>query len=133
MNRKNFLSPKGEDTVAAIRDWIKNEIKTGPENRTNLGKFFFGVSSGTIGIIVSIIKLSGPPYLNLYILMSFLFSLVSIIIALFMTIPKIWKLTGETDLFKEYREQIIKIKIFIIAWFTSWTFSITSGIFGILN
>ena len=45
---------RGEDVVDGLREWIKAELKEGPKQGYDLGKFFFSVSAGTVAALVGI-------------------------------------------------------------------------------
>jgi hypothetical protein len=123
------MKPKGEDIASAVRGWVSDEIKGGPGSRWELGKFFFAVSSGTLGILVSIEKLSGAFSLRPYLAASLLVLFVSTIVALVLAIPKRWRLNAEMDLFDEYSTQTKRVYFLIWIWFILWLFGSGIGIF----
>jgi len=45
-----ILRPKGQDLVNAVTDWSKKEVVDSSSAASDLGKFFFGVSSGSAGL-----------------------------------------------------------------------------------
>ena len=126
------MKPRGEDTAAAVRSWISDEIKGGPGSRWELGKFFFAVSSGTLGTFVSIEKLSGAFALRPYLGVALLILFISTIVALLLAIPKRWKLSSDTDLFVEYAAQTSKIYRLIWLWFILWIVGSAIGVYATL-
>ena len=49
---------EGETVNEGLKSWIISELKTAPSREYDLGKFFFTVSTGTIGAIVAIERLN---------------------------------------------------------------------------
>jgi hypothetical protein len=123
------MKPRGEDTASAIRSWVSDEIKGGPGSRWELGKFFFAVFSGTLGIFVSIEKLSGEFCLRPYLAVSLLVLFLSTGVALLLAIPKRWRLRADMDLFHEYSNQSTRIYFQIWIWFILWLLGSGIGIF----
>ena len=52
------VTPHGQDTATALREWIADDIKEASKRIFELGKFLFGVSSGSVGVLVTISKFS---------------------------------------------------------------------------
>jgi hypothetical protein len=127
------MRPRGEDTVSALYDWVKEEIKKAPAIRHDLGKFFFAVTTGTVGVIISVEKLSGSTKVDKSLGISLVCFFAAIIVALLMAIPKVWNLTGETDLFHEYNLYVKRIIQFIVAWFLIWLLGTVFGIYALLD
>jgi hypothetical protein len=84
------VKPKGEDTAAALREWIKDEIKNAPSSRAELGKFFFGVSTASLGVLVAFKNLDKSIIPNWPVGASLLLLFFAMLIALFMVTPRIW-------------------------------------------
>lgn len=51
------LDIKGEYLVEGLQDWFKKDLVDGVASSTDLGKFFFGVSSASMGTTLAITKL----------------------------------------------------------------------------
>ncbi|MFZ1083552.1 MAG: hypothetical protein WAN35_01155 [Terracidiphilus sp.] len=130
--RAEAVKPKGEDIASAIRAWVSDEIKGGPGSRLELGKFFFAVSTGAIGILVSIEKLSGSFDLRPCLGTSLLLLFVSAAVALLLAIPKRWKLDEDKDIFDEYAAQTTWVYRMIWIWFALWLLGSSIGIFATL-
>lgn len=122
------MNPRGEDVASAIRDWIKEELKNSPRSCHDLGKFFFGVSSASIGIILTLEKLSIKPSIDWKLILSLGFIFISMILSLYMVIPIIVRITSDIDLYKLHETQVSKIIYLSILWFISWIFGISSSI-----
>lgn len=114
------MNPRGEDVAEALREWVKDEIKKGPATILDTGKFFFTVSSSTIGLAITVEKLTTPGPIQLPLLTSFVLLTASIFIAIRMTIPYTHDLTGDIDLHELYSKHVKRLSILSIAWFTLW-------------
>src|SRR3990167_7599423 len=73
---------RGEDVDLGLKEWINEELKSGPGKEYDLGKFFFTVSSGTIGFLLAAEKLTGGATWDCYLILSFAALIGSIILAL---------------------------------------------------
>jgi hypothetical protein len=127
------MKPDGNDVADAIKQWMKSELKKSPQKKYDLGKFFFGVSSSTLGIIITIEKFSNTPLLDFTLTIAILFFIVSILVALIMVLPKLINITGDVDLFELHRNSIKYTLYQIYLWFIIWTIGIIFGIIAILN
>lgn len=104
-----------------INSWVKEDLKRGPTLRYELGRFLFGVSSGSVGILISLERLSSQSLLIDYKLsFALLMLLLSSILALKMAIPVTESITEETELITLYRKQIQSIEDLTKWWFVSW-------------
>jgi hypothetical protein len=125
------INPKAQDTVDALREWMKTEIKDGPSQRNQLGKFFFSVSATSFGLIISIIKLNSIS-LDTLLCLAFCFLLLSIIISVFLLKPTFWIIKSTSDLIREHSKQIKKIIILTWIWFLLWLAGFVTSIIKIL-
>jgi hypothetical protein len=114
------MKMRGEDTEAGLREWVKAEIKDGPKQTYDLGKFFFSVSIGTIGAIVAIEKLNQQSAMDCPMVAGLILLAVSIVIALDMARPRKCVIGGETDLLDEYSRQIRFAQVRTWVWFAVW-------------
>ena len=80
------MRPTGQNIASAIQEWIREEIKRSASIRHDLGKFFFAVTSGTAGVIISIEKLSGSAKLDKNLGISLVLFFAAMIVALIMAI-----------------------------------------------
>ena len=126
------MKPKGQDTADAVRNWIRKDIEEGPLLRNKLGQFFFGVSTGTIGLVVGLKSFLPNLVLDTPLAISLSSLLLSSMIALYMACPVTLKLTGDVDLFELYDKQIRKIRYLILLWFCFWFLGVLPGIYSIL-
>jgi hypothetical protein len=122
---------KGEDVAEGLRDWVKAELKEGPKQAYDLGKFFFSVSVGTIGALVGIDKLNQTTRIDNLLFWALGLLFVSILIALLLALPKKYSIGGETDLLKEYQEQINATVKYVWIWFAFWLVGTIVGGFAI--
>jgi hypothetical protein len=122
-----------EDILVALRDWAKEEVKRGPADRRELGRFLFTVSSATIGIILTIAKLvpgdSTGISANLFV--SLLILLVSILTAIYMAKPHVWRAGARTSLLQEYQKQVEHIETETLVWVVSWVIGTILGVMAI--
>ena len=122
---------KGEDVAEGLRDWVKSELKEGPKQGYDLGKFLFSVSVGTIGALTAIEKLNATPQMDLLMICSLFLLFISIVIALLLALPRKNSIRGETDLFDAYEKQIQKIHIHVWIWFIIWISGTFIGVIAI--
>lgn len=128
-----MMRPKGEDIATAVRDWLKDEIKNASSIRHDLGKFYFGVTTGTIGLLISLKKFGGSGKLDWPFGFSLAILFLAVILALLMTIPKFWKIGGKTELYQKYNEHVKRIAVFIGCWFILWLAGAFAGVFSVLD
>lgn len=121
------MKMRGEDTEAGLRDWVKAEIKDGPRQAYDLGKFFFSVSAATVATIVAVEKLNQKSSMDCPMIVGLTFLFVSVLVALDMARPRKYIIGGETDLLDEYNRQITCAQTRTWVWFTFWTLGAISG------
>lgn len=117
------VTPRGEDIAVALREWISDDIKEAPKRIFELGKFLFGVSSGSVGVLVTLSTFSKnawnwPEWLSLAI---FVFSAA---IALYIAMPSLHKLSATFDLAKAHARLVTIERHLLIAWGFSWGFAL---------
>ena len=121
------MKMRGEDTETALRDWVKAEIKDGPKQAYDLGKFFFSVSTATIGAIISIEKLNQQSAMDCAMNIGLILLAASIFVALDMARPRKFLIGGDTDLLDEYARQIHFAQIRTWIWFSIWVIGTIFG------
>lgn len=129
-----IMDVNDEDRTSAIREWLREEIKRGPGARVDLGRFFFAVSTISIGFFVALKKidlLTGR--MRLLDRISLLLMCLSVLLALLMIIPGFRLLGGKPDLAREYRRQVLRLLVHTLLWFAVWFFGIMSGIWSLLH
>lgn len=126
------MNLSGEDAAQAVREWLKEEVKNAAKTKTDLGKFFFGVSTGTIGLLASLEKLSTTPCLSAPLGASLVVLVVSAVVALIMALPKVWGLKSVTNVFDLYNEHVDGTKRFAWWWFTLWLVGVLPGLYAVL-
>lgn len=119
------------DLATAYVDWVKSEIKEGPKQGYDLGKFFFGVSVGTIGALATIEKINEKAALDSLLLVSFGALFVSILVALDLARPRLLRLGGDTDLQDEYARQLDAINLRVWVWLAVWLVGTLVGAYAV--
>jgi predicted neutral ceramidase superfamily lipid hydrolase len=118
---------RGEDVAEGLRDWVKSELKEGPRQAYDLGKFFFTVSIGTVGAIATIEKLNTRSAVASHMWTSLLLLTISAVVALFLAFPRVQKVGGETELFAKYKAQVRLIQVVVILWALLWLAGLLFG------
>ena len=126
------VTPKGEDIAQALRQWIADDIKEAPKRIFELGKFLFGVSSGSVGVLVTISKFSGNTWtwLEWCSLAAFV---TSGAFALYIAVPSIHRLSADFDLARAHGQLVMVAWRLMIAWGVLWTLAVTLAGFGLLK
>lgn len=129
-----IMDPREEDTTSAMREWLREEIKRGPGRRAELGKFFFAVSTASIGFFVAVKKIdllivSIRPLDRIALFLMCLSTLV----ALLMIIPGFRLVRRPPDLPREYQRQVLWLLAYILLWSVVWFVGIMSGIWSLLH
>ena len=117
------MKPRGEDTADAIVSWFKDEIKNSSAGLADLGKFFFGASSGAVGVLLTLVKVGDKFAFNILLSYCLVLYLISIFVSIFMVRPRIWLVTGNTDLYEEYKTTVRRGIRLIWTWFAFWIFA----------
>ena len=126
---------RGEDTADGLRMWAKEEIKNAPDRVYELGRFLFTASIGGIGVMATLAKLNTKgAKADISIDELLIFSLaalgLSMFFALWMAIPKQWKLDGDTDLLAEHKALIARGHHLTFIWSFVW---LTGVLFGLVS
>lgn len=125
---------KGADVDGGLREWIKEEFKSGPGREYDSGKFFFTVSSATIGFIFAAAKLSGAqPIWRPSLIFSFALLLFSTLVAIYMVVPRGWEIDTKTDLFDKRNGIIKRIEKEIFVWLFLWIIGASAGMFTLIR
>ncbi len=124
------VNPRGKDTDEALRQWIADEFKEAPKRIFDLGKFLFGVSSGSIGVLVAISK-----YFNNTWTFAEWGSLVAFVlsgaISLFIAAPRVHRLHANFDLAKAHESLVMAARDRMIAWGVTWTLAVALAGYGL--
>lgn len=126
------MSLSGEDVAGAFRKWLENEISSVSATRTDLGKFFF-VSTGTLGLLVSLEKIGASVKLDCWILFSLLLFLASMVTGLSLARPVVWEVSSETDLYLEHKRQVNRLTKLVWFWFLLWLVAVAPWLYRILG
>jgi hypothetical protein len=111
---------KGQEVEESIKDWIKSEIKVGPSRGYDLGKYFFSVSTGTIGVLIMIEKLNPTTKIGAPLIASMLILFISVLLAICMTKPGIVSVGEDVDLLDQYEKSVRSIIKRVWWWFIIW-------------
>lgn len=121
------MKMRGEDTELALRDWVKAEIRDGPKQTYDLGKFFFSVSTATIGAIVAIEKINQQSLMDRPMIAALMLLSISILVALDMARPRKYVVRGDTDLLDEYSRHIRFAQVRTWIWLVIWAAGLVFG------
>jgi hypothetical protein len=124
-----MVNPDPNKVVDSLHEWITEEIKTTSARYFELGKFFFGVSAGTVAAIEVITKaLPSFKYSENILLASFFFVGISLIVAVLLVTPKEWLLSGDVHLEKELNKLIGRYRTIVWSWFATWFIGVAIAI-----
>lgn len=119
---------RGEDVASSVRDWLKDDIKNGPSSKHELGKFFLGVSTGTLGLFATLLKFAvASPSLDCLTVGCFLTLLLSTVVAVYMAVPTIVQINTNIELYAAYSKSIRSIKLLMALWFGLWLVGFCMG------
>ena len=121
------MNLRGEDVAEGLREWVKSELKEGPRQAYDLGKFFFTVSIGTVGAIATIEKLNSASALDSPMLISLLFLTLAALVALYLAFPRVHKVGGNTDIYDQYNGQVRFIQKIVVIWACLWLIGLFFG------
>ena len=118
----DFDRVEPEEVIAALREWAREEVKRGPADRRELGRFLFTVSSATIGILLTLARLApnDASSISATLFVSLLTLMASILTAIYMAKPQVWKVGAGTSLLKEYSRQVEHVETESLVWVVSW-------------
>jgi len=126
------MTLRGEEIAAPYRKWLDNEVSNVPAVRTDLGKFFFGVSTGTVAMFIGLEKTGFGVKMDKLLVVSLLLTLASMIIALFMAKPPLWRLTSSTDIFAEHDKHVEAVSRYVWAWLALWLLALVPWVVRLL-
>ncbi len=127
------MKPKGEDIASAVRAWIHETIKNAPLVKGELGKFFFSVSSTTIGFFIAVKQLTPTDPLENSLVISLVLLIISIVIAMIMCMPGYIKIRNNINLFDEYNKAVKSVYAFAGVWFFIWLMALIIGTYAVLT
>lgn len=118
----------GEDIDKGLRDWLNSELKEGPRQSYDLGKFFFTVSLGTSGAIAALEKLNAIPVMDFCMVASQLLLFASMLFVIIrMVMPKIDDLEKIKDIRQHYVDQVKTLQHNIWLWLVLWILGMIFG------
>ncbi|MEO8642455.1 hypothetical protein [Pseudomonas sp.] len=124
----------GEDVASSVRDAFKEELKKGLSKRHELGKYFMGVSTGTLGLFATLLKLAeSNSVIDKLSVACFGVLLVSILISLYMSIPAVVHITPVLNIYEEYN-RIVRSTIQLMSfWTLFWIIGFVLGAFKLFH
>jgi len=123
------MKPRGEDVASSVRDWLKEDIRKGPSSKHELGKFFVGVSTGTLGLFATLLKFAVQnPSLDYLTIGCFSALFLSTILGLYMAVPDVLRLRGHTDLYLTYDRIVRSTIALMLFWFLLWAVGFVLGV-----
>lgn len=128
----SHLHIKGELLVEGLQAWFKKDLVDGASSSGDFGKFFFSVSSASIGSILAITKLGNITQDGIFLYSALLLYLFSIIVSIILVYPRYIKANDDTDLFIEYDKQLRKIRYCLVIWFSLWSFGTISAVLSLM-
>ena len=121
----------GDEIAQSVRDWARDEIKSGTKDLYDLGKFLFTVSSASAALLCTAAKLNISFVINNYISFSLFLYALSIGFALELIRPKWNDLTG--NLFLLHRERVDNGAAVFLVWLLLWALATIFGIYSIFR
>ena len=123
------MRPRGEDVASAVRDWLKDDLKGVSNRRYDLGKFFFGVSTGTAGLFATLFKFAVEhPTLNDGKVICFGALLLSAMLGLWMALPTVLRIDEQTNLYTEYQSTARSTLYLTLGWTLVWLLGFFFGL-----
>lgn len=112
---------RGEDIASSVRDWLNEEVKKGPSSRHELGRFLFGVSTGTLTLFVALLKFAVVnPSLDFTTVGCFTMFLLASVVGLYMAIPNVLRIKTNLELYEAYNNAIGSFIRLVVLWFSLW-------------
>lgn len=115
---------KGEDISDALRAWIRSDITDIGKNTYDLGKFFFTVTSGSIGILASLQKLDSGFTPTAWDLSPYVLFTIALILALNLVLPRNRNVGSETDLHGLHGTEVKFVTSRVWIWFSLWLIAV---------
>lgn len=122
----------GKDLDSGLVDWVKSEITDAPKRAYDLGKFFFTVSIGTIGVIATLEKLTDGAAWDLPMIIAVIVLFLSMLCAIELARPRQITIQGGSDLQALYEKQIRSLLRRIYVWFFIWLAGAAAGGYAVL-
>jgi hypothetical protein len=117
----------GQTVIDAYDDWIKTEVKGGPPQRSDLGKFAFSVAVGTLGAVAAIEKLNETARMDIPMFISVMALFGAMVLSLLLAMPHILEVSAESDLRLIHSREVEAIRRSMWIWFVVWAIGAASG------
>lgn len=123
MIESEAITPNAAKVEEALQEWITGQIKESTTHTFELGKFLFGVSSGTIGVFVTVSEFSKNSWAGQE-WAALAFFVLSGAIALLMAMPQIYRLSDIRDLAEAHSRFVTDVKNRSIVWGMCWVIAL---------
>lgn len=128
------MRPRGEDVASAVRAWLIDEIKGASSRRYDLGKFFLGLSTGTLSLFATLLKFASEHReLNSGTITCFIVLLFSALIGLLMALPTVVRVRSDMNLYTDYDDTVRSTLRLTIIWSCSWLAGFFFGVFELFD
>lgn len=128
------MKARGEDISSAVREWFKSEVANGSTLRHDLGKFFFGASTGALGLFITLFKFATEtPVFETLAVICFGCILISIVVSIYMAIPIVFRHQADTDLYDKYNDTARSTLLLILVWLALWVTGFIVGTIKLFN
>lgn len=120
----------GEDVASSVRDAFKDELKKGLSKRHELGKYCIGVSTGTLGLFATLLKIAvANPVIDMVAIICFGALLASVFISLYMSIPNVVHITPALNIYDDYNKIVRFTSKLMSFWTLTWLIGFIFGVF----
>ncbi len=120
----------GETTTQALMEWYKGYIARYPGLDFDLGKFYFGTSTGTIGAFIAFEKIDTSSSISTLLLTSFLFLSVSLGVSFLLILPAKVNVDENPNIIVIYGKISRRITKIATLWFMTW---LVGSFIGLIN
>lgn len=115
------------EATVAYKAWIAENIKNVDSERNSSGKFLFSVASGSIGVFVGLLKLSGVKRLQVNEWVSLGCFSFSALLAILIFVPPAIDLSLNHNLQTKHEEMVKRIRLLTVLWFIIWIVGVFAG------
>jgi len=116
----------------AYQEWVVKSISETDQKQFSLGQFFFGVSSGTIGTLIALYRLTDTQ-LAILDWIALAITTTSMLVALNMVLPKEIIVNHNSDLQRMHTALVRKNTRIIYGWVMVWSAGLAIAAFGLFS
>ena len=130
MNKPSVILTATEAKQAYI-SWATDDIKSVTSVRFEAAKFFFSVSSATVGFIVTTWKVfHDKSDFSVMVMIGLFLSTASVLFAIYMFWPMFYMADYETDLQDQHSSLLRRLKCEGLIWMLLWVTGSGLGVYG---